>query len=164
MTSRIRSYVPRLYGTLKEAVTGLVEAAGGIRRAAALSRVEASQMHAYTDPAQETRHMPVDIAVVLMMATGCRAVLDHLAGEAGCVVVDLPAGVATRADWAAHLARVAEKVAHTFADGARFLSADSAGGEALDPRREAPQLLKDVDEALAALAELRGAITAMAKA
>lgn len=43
-TPRLRSYLPRRYGTAKEAFATLIEDAGGFRLAARASRLKASRL------------------------------------------------------------------------------------------------------------------------
>lgn len=88
-TSRIRSYRPEHHGTLKDAMVELVDAAGGLRRAADLTRLNKTRLGEICSPHREDVHAPLDVVQALEMATGCRAVTHHLAARHGVLLVDM---------------------------------------------------------------------------
>lgn len=76
---------PRRYGTLKAAVSHLVELCGGLKAAAEIARVGRSQLHRYTDDSDEHAdcHMPVDIVRALERSCGETPVTEWMAYDAG---------------------------------------------------------------------------------
>lgn len=146
--STIRSFKPRDYGSFKEAVTALIEAAGGIEAASELCRVKRTQLHAYSDPAEPDTHMPVDVAYALERATGRHAVTETLAAKHGLIVL-APLLAANDAGFAAEVARVGQEVAGLFEQGALVLADGRLTGA------EATRWLREIDEVIAVTAALR---------
>lgn len=157
MVARLRSYVPRPYGTLKEAAASLIEAAGGFPRAAEIARVGQSTLHAYTDPARPDVHMPIDIALALEAATGSHAVTEFLAHSAGLLVLVLPPAKA-ESEFAIRLATLGQEAADVFGSGARALA------DGMLDAAEASTWLEQCDEMLAVGGQLRQAIAARIEA
>ena len=89
MTSRIRSYRPEHHGTLKDAMVELVEAAGGLRAAADICRLNKTRLGEICSPHRDDVHAPIDVVQALEMATGCRAVTHHLAARHGALLVEM---------------------------------------------------------------------------
>lgn len=89
MTSRIRSYRPEHNGTLKDAMVELVEAAGGLRAAADICRLNKTRLGEICSPHRDDVHAPIDVVQALEMATGCKAVTHHLAARHGALLVDM---------------------------------------------------------------------------
>lgn len=155
MASRIRSYLPRIYGTLKEASATLIESSGGLNKAAERCRLKKSRLAECTDPAAHEAHLPVDVVLTLELSSGARPITEYLASSHGCVLIQLPPAEA-RGAWGQNIAAAAKESAEVFAKAAEFLSND---GDIC--AKEAPELLREVDEALAAFGDLREALVAV---
>lgn len=146
------AYKPRGAGTLKQAVTELVEVLGGGARAAEFVRVSATQMARYGDPAEADTHMPADIVHTLEAAAGVQPVTSWLAAESGFAL--LYAGPDGPHDAAGHdiwqltpdtLRQASEMIAKT-------IEAEADG--TVTPA-EAGQVVREIDKLLARLMPLR---------
>jgi hypothetical protein len=155
VTSLIRSFKPRTYDTAKDAAAALIEAAGGLVPATEFTRVGRSTLHEYTDPAKENVHMPVDVALALERATGCHAMTELFARRAGAVLLRLPTELRASAV-ADDLMKFGKESGDVFAKGAQVLRDGAIKG------RERPEFLREIDQAIAALASLRVAVETMA--
>lgn len=115
------AYKPRDLGTLKGAVTQLIEYCGGLDRAALMSRVSASSLARYSDPAEATSHIAADVALALEIAAGAPIVSRFMAAEQGFALV--PSGAEVMpverrfADAAASIAGMMSHYAAALADG-----------------------------------------------
>lgn len=107
-------YKVRRPGTLKEAVTELIDECGGLPGAAAFARVGRSHLFRYSDDSDENadKNIPVDVALALELRTGRRLVTEWLAAQHGCLLfcpepaedtAGIPKGVAEIAEHAAQL-------------------------------------------------------------
>ena len=152
--SRIHSFLPRKYGGLKAAVAALIHSAGGEIKAAKHCRVGKSMLSDYANPRGEAVHMPIDVVLALEAALQQRAVTEHLAAEHGCVLVQLPTGITDHTGWYRHLTRIGKEAGDVFERAEHFL----ADGD-ID-HIEAPDMLKEIDDLLAAAADLRTAVRA----
>ena len=150
--SRIHAFLPRRYGDLKAAVAALIHAAGGEISAAEHCRVGKSMLSDYANPRRENVHMPIDVVLALEAALKERAVTEHLAHEHDCVLVQLPARITDRTEWYRHLTRIGKEVGDVFERAEYFLEDGDID------RLEAPDLLKEIDDLLAAAADLRAAV------
>lgn len=86
-TSRIRAYRPEHHGTLKDAITTVVEQAGGLRAAAEMCRLNKTRLGEICSPHRDDVHAPLDVVLALELASGCHAVTEHLAARHGLLVV-----------------------------------------------------------------------------
>lgn len=146
--SRILAFAATSYGTAKDATRRLLDAVGGIDRAAEACRVGRSQLSRCANPYDERAYLPLDAVLPLERAAGARPITEYLALSHGCVLTELPRGA--QADrWAEDLALCAREGGEVIAR----LAAALADG-AVTPR-EAVDLLRETDEALAAFALLR---------
>ncbi|MGB0919742.1 MAG: phage regulatory CII family protein [Alphaproteobacteria bacterium] len=155
--TRIHSFFARDYGSVKAAVAALIGAAGGEKAAAEKCRVGKSMLSDYANPNHEKTHMPVDVVMALEAETGQMAVTEHLASAHGCLLLKLPDADFDH-DWTLHLARIGKESGDVFASCQEFLSDDMDIDD-----KEAPPLLKEIDELLAAVAEMRGAVASRLK-
>lgn len=150
-------YKRRTYGTLKGATAELVEACGGISKAAQLARIGKSTMFRFTDESDEHASvaMPADIIDLLERHCGRAIVTDWLAAQRGAVLFapELEPGAA--ADMPQDVARIAEKAARLF--GAYAL----AQADGTLSREEAASLLAIGDAMVRAYMETRGCLVAI---
>ena len=150
-SSRIHAFHPEQYGDVKSAVRALLHAVGGEAKAAAC-RVSKSTLSEYGNPRYGERHMPLDVVLALEKAAGQMPVTEHLAAEHGALLLHLPA-VEAAGSWVEHLTSIGKEAGDVFHRVGEYLADD---GE-IDAR-EAPSLLKEVDELLAAVAAMRAAV------
>jgi len=151
--SRIHSFHPEAYGDLKAAVRVLLHAAGGEQRAATLCRVSKSTLSEYGNPRYAERHMPVDVVLALEGAVAAMPVTEHLAAEHGAILLQLPPDDDAEIEWLGHLTAIGKEAGDVFHRTGEFLADD---GDIDD--REAPALLREIDELLAATAAMRAAV------
>lgn len=149
--SRILSFHRDSYGDLKTAVRALLHACGGEARAAERCRVSKSTLSEYGNPGHPDRHMPVDVALDLERACGAMPVTEHMARAHGAVLLKLAAGDGS-APWLTYLTKIGKEASDVFNRASEFL-VDSDIDEA-----EAPHLLRELDELLAASAAMRAAV------
>ena len=152
--SRIHSFHPELYGDVKSAVRALLHAVGGEAKAAEACRVSKSTLSEYGNPRYQDRHMPVDVVLALERAAGVMPVTEHLAAEHGALLLHLPAGDAV-GGWLDHLTTIGKEAGDVFHRAGEYLADDGD----IDAH-EAPGLLKEVDELLAAVAAMRVSVRA----
>jgi len=151
--SRIHSFHPEAYGDLKTAVRALLHAAGGEEKAAAMCRVAKSTLSEYGNPRYDERHMPVDVVLALEQATNAMPVSEHLAAEHNAVLLRLPEDLGDGGAWLDHLTTIGKEAGDVFHRTGQFLADDGEISET-----EAPALLREVDELLAAVAAMRAAV------
>ncbi len=140
---------PRAYGSTKQIVGQLIEAAGGAEQAAFLLGRGVSQTYAYADPACPDANITLDQARRLAAATKSPALAEALALDmGGCY---LPSA---RSDKTVNelMARAEKARADIVAIHLRGLDADVAP----DPTA----MLRLIDEALSTLAQLRVGVVA----
>ena len=150
--SRILAFHPPSYGDLKTAVRALLHALGGETKAAAQCRVAKSTLSEYGNPTYPDRHMPVDVVLALEKAAGVAPVSEHLAAAHGAVLLKLPP-VEAEQEWMAHITRIGKEAGDVFRHAGEFLADDNEIDD-----KEAPILLREVDELLMAAAEMRAAV------
>lgn len=150
--SRIHAFHPESYGDLKTAVRTLLHTLGGEAKAADLCRVSKSTLSEYGNPTYADRNMPVDIALALEEAAGDFPITRHMAAAHSALVVALPSAADTT-DWVTHLTRIGRESGDVFHRAGEYLAND---GE-ID-NREAPTLLKELDELILAVADMREAV------
>ena len=150
--SRIHSFHPERYGDPKAAVRALLHAVGGEARAAAACRVSKSTLSEYGNPRYDERHMPLDVVLALEKVAGEMPVTEHLAAEHSALLLHLPT-VEAEAEWLDHLTSIGKEAGDVFHRAGEYLADDGEIDE-----REAPGLLKEVDELLAAVAAMRVAV------
>lgn len=146
--SRILAHAASVYGTLKDATRRLLDAVGGLDHAVERCRLNRTRLSQCGNPYGEGDYLPVDVALQLERAAGVRPITDHFCAAHGGVFMTLPSGAAL-VRWEADLAGCAKESAEVFARLATAL----ADGKV--DRREAADLLRETDEALAAFALLR---------
>lgn len=118
----------RATGTVQAAVCAAVEAAGGVKRAAAICGVDESTVYTWSDPLVGKR-IPYAQARALTTATGDLAFASDLALLANAIVVRCDAAEAALADLAA---KSAEDCARYFAEVIRAV----ADGDVTDQERD----------------------------
>jgi hypothetical protein len=150
------AYKPRQFRSLKEAVTALVNANGGIREAAAACRVQGASLFRYTDETDENsdRHMPVDIVEALESAAGVPIVTEYLAEKAQCQLLPVIFEV-TESDLNVDLANTGRRAAMLFQDWA-----DAVANDGIIDREEAKRLLRDNIELVRTLMHMRADLEA----
>lgn len=152
MTSKIFSYRPKSYGSLKEAAAALIEAAGGVIAASDLCRVKKSALSDYANAfGKEKNHMPIDVVKQLEGASGCRAVTEHLAANHKCVLIQIP-HFACHADWWRHVSEMTAE----FGDVVKSAGTYLADGDLSE--QESQFLLKELDQLLESAGALRQAL------
>ncbi len=150
--SRIHSFHPESYGDVKSAVRALLHASGGEARAAERCRVSKSTLSEYGNPGHPDRHMPVDVVEALEAAAEEMPVTTHLAAAHDCLLLQLPDGDA-EPEWLAHLTSIGKEAGDVFNRAGEFLADDGDIDE-----NEAPVLMRELDELLAAVAAMRTAV------
>ena len=98
--------------------------------------------------------MPLDVVLALEQAAGEMPVTEHLAAEHDALLLHLPA-IETQGGWLDHLTSIGKEAGDVFHRAGEYLADD---GE-IDAQ-EAPALLKEVDELLAAVAAMRTSVRA----
>jgi len=151
--SRIHSFHPERYGDLKAAVRALLHACGGEARAAEACRVSKSTLSEYGNPRYAERHMPIDVALALEMASDTAPVTEHMAAEHNAVLLRLPEEQDDGREWLDHLSSIGKEAGEVFHRTGEFLADDGHISAS-----EAPTLLREVDELLAAVAAMRAAV------
>jgi DNA-binding transcriptional regulator YdaS (Cro superfamily) len=151
-TSRIHSFHPEGYGDPKAAVRALLHALGGEEKAAALCRVSKSTLSEYANPRHGDRHIPVDVALELERAAEVMPVSEHMAAEHNAVLLQLP-DVEAETVWLDHLTKIGKEAGDVFHRAGEYLADDGQISA-----QEAPILLREVDELLAAVAAMRAAV------
>ena len=144
-------------GSWKEATAELVRLAGGAEAAAEIVRVGKTQLQRYTDPAEPSYAMPIDVVIALELVVGSPVVTAHMAARQGHLLWRpsdrCDASETIHADYAEigrALARVMEEYARAITDGR------------IDPD-EAARMLSTVDPAVQALMQVRGELYRMAR-
>lgn len=155
MTSRIKSYRPEHHGTLKDAAAELIEAAGGLRAASDMCRVNKTRLGEICSPHRDDAHMPVDVVLALETATGKAVMTEHLAARHGMLLLDVGMDQTAVAldglrDGVLRSNAVAVKAA---ADAISDQMAASADG--VIDHDEASAMLPAVERALQAMAKFR---------
>ena len=153
-SSRIHAFHPERYGDVKSAVRALLHAVGGEAKAAAACRVSKSTLSEYGNPRYDERHMPLDVVLALEKVAGEMPVTEHLAAEHDALLLHLPS-VEAVGGWMDHLTTIGKEAGDVFHRAGEYL-ADDGEIDAV----EAPGLLKEVDELLAAVAAMRAAVQA----
>lgn len=144
------AFKPRPPGSLKEAYSRLVDACGGPAEAAQLDHMPVSRslLFKYTDPDCE-HHMRADVVKVLEAHCGDPIVTTYLAHSAGFVLSSIaPEGSAALQGL---LARVSKEHGDLMVCG---LDALADGEVTID---EARRILREADDALAAVSKIRDA-------
>ena len=98
--------------------------------------------------------MPLDVVLALERAAGEMPVTEHLAAEHDALLLHLPS-VEAVGGWMDHLTTIGKEAGDVFHRAGEYL-ADDGEIDAV----EAPGLLKEVDELLAAVAAMRAAVQA----
>lgn len=149
-------YKPRRFRSLKEAVNGLVNAAGGMREAATACRVQAASLFRYTDDGEENqdRHMPVDIVETLEEKAGIPIVTEYLAEKAECHLLPIALEV-SNSDLNIDLAETGKRVSILFEDWVTAVADDG-----IIDRQEAKSLLRDNIELVRTLMRMRADLEA----
>lgn len=143
---------PRPPGTLTERVARLVEVVG-IKRAAEICGVTPNTVRRWTDD-DYAEGISARNVRLLELAAGVPVVTEYLAHEAGCVLLQLTglAGAGIGAD----LAKVGAEIAEVFGRAHEALADDGRIDAA-----EAGTLIREVDDAIRALATVRGDLKAI---
>lgn len=148
----ITAPLPPADQALKRATRALVQAAGGIDQAAALSRLGRSQLAAAGSITEPDRWLPVDVLRDLMAVTHGHAdqlaVLRLLAADAGCVLVPV---IAPAIDPLASIAVLAKESA----DLVGALAVHAAGSSS------AADIVREADELMIKVAGIRAAAAAI---
>lgn len=142
MNSKIMAFRQERAGTLKDATARLIEAVGGLKSAAELSRVGVSQLHAYAAEDQPTTYMPVDIARALEAASGQPSITHCLAAAGGYTLHRQDNGDGAIHTTIKEVGDVLSTLGQALADGQ------------ID-RDEASALIREIDEAMTQMTGLR---------
>ncbi|MDF1720540.1 MAG: hypothetical protein P1U65_07695 [Minwuia sp.] len=153
-TSRIKSYRPRRAGTVKDVFADLIENAGGLRAAAAISRLGKSRLGEIASPHAPESQPPVDVVLSLELATGTSPVTAHMAAVQGRLLIDLGIDPAALGD--ADVALMLRINADAVKAAAETISHQmDAAADGVIEQAEAVACLPHVEQALHALALLR---------
>jgi hypothetical protein len=149
---------------LKRAFGRLVRAAGGQEAAVGFTRLVRHQaLSDYANPAsdQADRFAPADVIADLESVThglpGHPAMTRELARQAGFALVPLPTSAAVDPNLAAHMARIIRETSDVTGHLADTLATEAT---ATEPGERGPRLLREIDEALQSLIDLRAALVA----
>ncbi len=148
----VGSHAPRKYGTIAAATQKLINDVGGLKEAEAACERGKTVLHDYADPHKPDRSMPVHIVQILEREAGTHPVTEHLAAEAGLLVIEVPPET-TDLEWLAHISRVSKEFSDVLRKTYEFLEDDGV----IDTD-EARFLLKEIDENLMVLADMREAV------
>jgi hypothetical protein len=142
---------PRRPGSLKAAVTALIDAAGGLHGSREVTGRSAARLFGYGDDSDENldRHMPVNLVLRLEAVAGAPIVTQYLAHEAGYALLPCDASEGCTPS---RVISAAKESAEVFAAAAQAL----ADGRLCAAEAEA--LIPAVDEAIVAFASLRAAL------
>lgn len=151
----VGAYKARPAGSLKAATTELVEAAGGLGRAAELTGYGTTQVQRWGDPSEENLNTTIPAAAIRRLESdvGRPVVSAFLAAEAGAVLLPVMAMTLPTLG-AGAIARVAKEAADVLAAGAASIE-----DGAVTPR-EAGTVIREVDEAIAVLVAYRALLVA----
>lgn len=147
-------YKQRRPGTLKAAVTDLIEQCGGFQRAAVIARVSRSQLFRYGNDSEDdaNTHMPADIVAALERYCAHAVVTEWLAAEANCTL--LPVAVDTDSETIPqNVGQIAQHASRLFAEFA------TAFGDGRIDGSEAGRMLTAGDAMLREYMNLRPALT-----
>lgn len=144
-------YKKRDSGSLKEAEAQLVNACGGLKVAASVSRIGKSVIAAATDSDHPERHLPVDVVVDLERRAGQPIVTRYLASESGHLL--LPVRGEMSEPYPIVISRITKEVGELLTAGAFALregKMNAAGArnikrEALDLAAAIAELIADCD-------------------
>ncbi|MFG1410313.1 hypothetical protein V5G24_04290 [Xanthobacter sp. VTT E-85241] len=134
------------YAALKGAVRDLVEHAGGVTRAARVSRADAPRLSRYGS-IHEEMHAPIDVIADLEQDVGDPIVTRMLAEMAGYVLVPKAMAEGQGTQFAQHLADVARSSSGVVADLAE------AQADGIVDTHEAARILPKIAKAHTKLAE-----------
>ncbi|MGQ9370570.1 hypothetical protein [Azospirillum sp. A39] len=150
-------YKRRTHGTLKGATAALVEACGGIKRAAELARVGRSQMHRYTDDSDEHAGVAMPADVIAMLEGTCRTpcVTEYLAAQLGLLLFDPEPAPDGDDDVSKDIAAIAGHASRLFGDFAAAYSDHRLS------RAEAARLLSSGDAMVRAYMTMRSDLAAL---
>ncbi len=148
----VGSHAPRKYGTIAAATQKLINEVGGLKEAEAVCGRGKTVLHDYADPHKPDRSMPVHIVQILERMAGTHPVTEHLAAEAGLLVIQVPPE-STDLEWLAHISRVSKEFSDVLRKTYEFLENDGVLDES-----EARFLLQEIDENLLVLADMRQAV------
>lgn len=144
---------PRAYTSVKAAVIRLYDQVGGVVEVARRLTIGRTLAYAYTDEAEDDRHISF-ARVVALSGPGCDAAAEYLAGVCDGLFVPLATGTSPVALASAEAAR-------------RFGEAMHGVFAALEDGRmdgaEAQRVLPDIDAALQALGQVRARVRAKAE-
>ncbi len=146
---------PRPAGTLKAAVLELVDAVGGHVRAAEIVETSKGHVQRWTDPDGESAGVLPSVGKIRLLerAAGEPVVTRFLAAEAGHAL--MPMGQSTAETIAVLLALSAGEIADVLRAGAEAMRDGHVS------RREAVEMLPEIDQAMRALGALRGYIAGL---
>jgi len=145
----IMSYGDRIHGSLKHAEAKLIADVGGVVEAAHGCRLGKSRLSDCANPHRDDDHLPVDVVRSLERQSHRPVVTAHLAHAAGFLLVRIGRRDAAAADWQKHKDRLTKECCEAVAMAAEAV----ADGEIT--KREAGQLVKELDDALLATMALR---------
>lgn len=147
---------------LKRACRALVEAAGGIEAAALMCRLGKSQIGDCISVNHPERWLPADVVASLEDCTlgtpGWPQVTRHLARNAGLAVALLPVDGAPAFVGAAELGAMAKEAGEALS---RVAQAVAVGGCVTADEVRGLGLIKEIDEALAAMLRVRDGCVAI---
>ncbi len=152
MTVQPRQHPAVVYNSIKATTARLIKSCGGIECAAEDTRVSASTLSEYETPNQPNRFITADVVVDLELVSRNPILTKALCRIAGGVF--LPTRINPDAPiWNQHLAMISREVADVVGRGNEMLADDNDISS-----KEAPDLLRDVDEAIDVLASMRAAL------
>lgn len=148
----LNTSAPRPYGTLAHAQEQLIRDVGGFAVAAKLAKRSISTLHDYTNHDKPGTNMPLHIAMKLEGKVESFPVTAHLASLSNLFLVRLaPSNV--RNYWLNHVSRITKEFSDILQASHECLADDGK----LD-MSEARRLLKEIDEHLQVLADMRVAV------
>lgn len=152
---KARQFPASVYSGLKATLRAMVsESFGGQKVAAAATRVEQGMISDYCSTTDEhaEKHVPADVLLDLVAASGDTRVLRYLAEQANCLLVPLPTGMG------GEIGDRMGKSAQEFGDVLVRVSAAMADGVMTGP--EADGALREILETMVQLGALAEAVKA----
>lgn len=143
------TFTPRSYGSISEATAKLIDFVGGLVAADENCSRGKSQLQRYSDGNKPDTTIPVHVALELEAIIDEAPVTEHMAAANNMIAIHLPPPNSKRR-WLEHVARITKEFSDVIDKASEFLQDDGD----IDPN-EASKLLKEIDENLTVLADMR---------
>lgn len=142
------------YKAIKAAIRRLNKQAGGVESATFVTRVKKTHLADYGNINCPDKFMPADIIADLEADTGQPIITRELAKITGHVLLPVEVNL-SKSEWAIRLAKIGKEASDVFAKASDALADDGD----IDAT-EAVSIIKELDEAITAFADMRSAVHA----